>query len=251
LACEDGEGEYREANSHCSSADTKELVKVECNDSRTITKILRESWTEFTSLLGRGFCLRQMYNDPEWLIGRKLSRPSDDEFLYIAIEIPFAEWKRIQAMKELGDFFYSNLDRVPGNRRISAAIYIRCMPHPRHDSQQDGLLHGGPGRQAVIHQNHSAAADDKQPKSGRHYGRWRSRLHQDDLTPHTLQYLHGDFSIRVRSSCAVNSTNAAHQGMGSRTDPRRLDGRQHLATDSTRERPGRATTEASRAFIGG
>jgi len=79
-----------------------------------------------------------MYNDTEWLVGRKLSCPSDDEFLYIVVEILFAEWKRIQAMKELGDFFDPNLDRIRGSRRICAAIYIRCMPHPVHDLSNMG-----------------------------------------------------------------------------------------------------------------
>jgi hypothetical protein len=104
LARDDGEGEYCEANGHRSSADAKQLVKIERNDSSAITKILSESCTEFMSLWRRSFCLRQMYNDPEWFIGRELSRPSDDEFLYIVVEILFAERKRIQAMKELGDF---------------------------------------------------------------------------------------------------------------------------------------------------
>jgi hypothetical protein len=30
-----------------------------------------------------------MHNDREWFIGQKLSRPSDDEFLYIVVEILF------------------------------------------------------------------------------------------------------------------------------------------------------------------
>lgn len=35
-------------------------------------------------------------------------------------------------------------------------------------------------------------------------GRWRGRLHQEDLfTTHTLQYLHGDFSIRKPFDDAV------------------------------------------------
>jgi hypothetical protein len=110
LACDDGEGKYREANGHHSSADAKELVKIERNDSGAITKILTESGTEFMSLRRGSFCLRQMYNDPEWLIGRELPRPSDDEFLYILVEVLFAERKRIQAMKELGDFFDPNTE---------------------------------------------------------------------------------------------------------------------------------------------
>src|ERR1700716_2139868 len=110
LACDDGEGKYREANGHRSSADAKELVKIERNDSGAITKILTESGTEFMGLRRGSFCLRQMYNDPEWLIGRELPRPSDEEFLYILIEVLFAERKRIQAMKELGDFFDPNTE---------------------------------------------------------------------------------------------------------------------------------------------
>src|ERR1700737_4223203 len=137
LASDDGEGEHREANGHRSSADAKEFVKIERNDSGAITKILSDSCTEFMSLWRRSFCLRQMYNDPEWFIGRELSRPSDDEFLYIVVEILFAERKRIQAMKELGDFFDPNLDRIRGGRRRCAAICIRCMPHLVHDFPQD------------------------------------------------------------------------------------------------------------------
>src|SRR3981081_2322920 len=120
LACDDGEGKYREANGHRSSADAKELVKIERNDSGAITKILTESGTEFMSLRRGSFCLRQMYNDPEWLIGRELSRPSYDKFLYIVVEILFAERKRIQAMKKLGDSFDPNLDRIRGSGRICA-----------------------------------------------------------------------------------------------------------------------------------
>jgi len=120
LACDDGEREYREANGHRSSADAKELVKIERNDSGAIVKILSESCTEFMSLRRRSFCLRQMYNDPEWLIGRELSRPSYDKFLYIVVEILFAERKRIQAMKKLGDSFDPNLDRIRGSGRICA-----------------------------------------------------------------------------------------------------------------------------------
>src|ERR1700722_11336086 len=116
-----------------SSADAKQLVKIEPDNSGAIAKILSESCTEFVSLGRRSFCLRQMHNDPEWLVGRKLSRPSDDEFLYIAVEIPLAERKRIQAMKELGYLFDPNLDRICGSRRICAAIYIRCMAHLVHD----------------------------------------------------------------------------------------------------------------------
>ena len=112
LACDHGEGEYREANGHRSSADTKELFKIERNDSGAITKILGESCTEFMSLGCGSFCLRQMHNDPEWLIGREFSRPSDDELLRIVVEILFPERKRIQAMKELSDFFNPNLDRI-------------------------------------------------------------------------------------------------------------------------------------------
>ena len=117
LASDDGEGEYRETNGHRSSADAKQLVKIEPDNSGTIAKILSESCTEFVSLRRRSFCLRQMHNDPEWLIGRKLSRPSDDEFLYIVVEIFFAVRKGIQTMKELGDFLDPNLDRIRGSRR--------------------------------------------------------------------------------------------------------------------------------------
>jgi hypothetical protein len=46
-------------------------------------------------LLRRSFCLWQMYNDPEWFIGREFPRPPDDEFLYIVVEILFPERKRI------------------------------------------------------------------------------------------------------------------------------------------------------------
>ena len=133
LASDDGEGEYRETNGHRSSADAKQLVKIEPDNSGAIAKILSESCTEFVSLRRRSFCLRQMHNDPEWLIGRKLSRPSDDEFLYIVVEIFFAVRKGIQTMKELGDFLDPNLDRIRGSRRICAAIYIRCMPHLVND----------------------------------------------------------------------------------------------------------------------
>src|SRR3984893_798639 len=116
-----------------SSADAKQLVKIEPDNSGAIAKILSESCTEFVSLRRRSFCLRQMHNDPEWLIGRKLSRPSDDEFLYIVVEIFFAVRKGIQTMKKLGDFLDPNLDRIRGSRRICAAIYIRCMPHLVND----------------------------------------------------------------------------------------------------------------------
>src|ERR1700682_5179041 len=118
LACDNGEGEYREANGHRSAADAKELVQVERNDSGAITKILSEGCTELMSLVRGSLCLRQMHNDPERLIGRELSRPSDDEFLRFLVEISFAERKRIQAMKELGDFFNPNLDRICGYRRL-------------------------------------------------------------------------------------------------------------------------------------
>src|SRR3979409_2549011 len=50
LACDDGEGEYREANGHRSSANAKELLKIEPNDSGAIPKILSQSCTEFMSL---------------------------------------------------------------------------------------------------------------------------------------------------------------------------------------------------------
>src|SRR3981189_2094862 len=50
LACDDGEGEYREANGHRSSADAKELFKIEPNDSGAIAKILSQSCTELMSL---------------------------------------------------------------------------------------------------------------------------------------------------------------------------------------------------------
>src|ERR1700675_4131246 len=119
-ASDEGEGEYRETNGHRSSAGAKQLVKIEPDNSGAIAKILSESCTEFVSLRRRSFCLRQMHNDPEWLIGRKLSRPSDDEFLYIVVEIFFAVRKRIQTMKELGDFLDPNLDRIRGRRRRSS-----------------------------------------------------------------------------------------------------------------------------------
>jgi hypothetical protein len=51
-----------------------------------------------------------MYDDPEWFIGRELSRPSDDKLLHIVVEILFAERKRVQAMKKLDDFFDPKLD---------------------------------------------------------------------------------------------------------------------------------------------
>jgi hypothetical protein len=57
-----------------------------------------------------------MHDDPEGVIGRQLSRPTDDKFLCILVEIPFAKWKRIEAMKKLGDFFNPNLDRICGCR---------------------------------------------------------------------------------------------------------------------------------------
>jgi hypothetical protein len=125
LAYDDGEREHREANGHRSSADAKELVKIKRNDSGAIVKILSESCTEFMSLRRRSFCLRQMYNDSEWLIGWELSRPSDDKFLYIVVEILFAERKRIQAMKKLGDFSDPKLDRIRGSGRICA---VRVTP---------------------------------------------------------------------------------------------------------------------------
>src|ERR1700680_1461976 len=104
LASDDGEGEYRETNGHRSSADAKQLVKIEPDNSGTIAKILSESCTEFVSLRRRSFCLRQMHNDPEWLIGRKLSRPSDDEFLYIVVEIFFRGTERDPDYEKAGRF---------------------------------------------------------------------------------------------------------------------------------------------------
>ncbi len=66
-----------------SSPNAKKLVEIERKDRGTITKILRESYTELLSL-GRGSLgLRQMCHDPDRLIGRELSRPSDDKFLRI------------------------------------------------------------------------------------------------------------------------------------------------------------------------
>jgi hypothetical protein len=61
-----------------------------------------------------------MYDDPEWFIGRELSRPSDDKLLHIVVEILLAERKRVQAMKKLGDFFDPNFDRIRGSGRICA-----------------------------------------------------------------------------------------------------------------------------------
>lgn len=76
-----------------------------------IAKILGESCTKFVSLQRGSLCLRQMHNDREWFIGRKLSRPSDDEFLYIVVEILFAV-RRIQTM--------------PHSDCASCAGYCRC-----------------------------------------------------------------------------------------------------------------------------
>src|ERR1700730_4992762 len=47
LACDDGERKYREANGHRSSADAKELPKIERNDSGAISKILSNSGADF------------------------------------------------------------------------------------------------------------------------------------------------------------------------------------------------------------
>src|SRR5258708_5605301 len=60
-----------------------------------------------------------MHNDPEWFIGRELSRPSDDEFLYIVVEILFAERKRIQA-ERAGRFFRSE---SRSHLRLSAVVH--------------------------------------------------------------------------------------------------------------------------------
>jgi hypothetical protein len=92
--------------------------KIELNDSGAVTKISSESCTEFISLRRGRLCLRQTHNDPQWLIGRELSRPAHNEFLCFFVEILFAEWKGIQAMKELGDFFNPNLDRGCGCRPL-------------------------------------------------------------------------------------------------------------------------------------
>ena len=104
FASDDGEGEYCKTNGHRSSADAKQLVKIEPDNSGAIAKILSESCTEFVSLRRRSFCLRQMHNDPEWLIGRKLSRPSDDEFLYIVVEIFFRGTERDPDYEKAGRF---------------------------------------------------------------------------------------------------------------------------------------------------
>ena len=118
----------------------KSSLRSERNDSGAMAEILSESCTEFMRLWRRSFCLRQMYDDPEWLIGQELSRPSNDEFLYIVVEFLFAERKRIETMKELGDFFDPNLDRIRGSRRICVAI--RCMPHRLHDlGARTGVRH--------------------------------------------------------------------------------------------------------------
>jgi hypothetical protein len=46
-------------------------------------------------------------------------------------------------------------------------------------------------------------------------GRWRGRLHQEDLfTTHTLQYLHGDFSIRKPFQNAVADPSHASFPLG-------------------------------------
>jgi hypothetical protein len=67
LACDDGEGKDREANGHRSTADAKQLAKIERDDSGAITKILGDSCTEFTSL-GRGsFGFRPPDEEGEWL----------------------------------------------------------------------------------------------------------------------------------------------------------------------------------------
>jgi hypothetical protein len=76
-----------------SAADAKELAKIELNASGAISKISSDSSFKFMSLRSRSLCLRQVHNDPQRLIGRELSRPSDDEFLCILVEILFAERK--------------------------------------------------------------------------------------------------------------------------------------------------------------
>jgi hypothetical protein len=57
-------------------------------------------------------CLRQMHNDPDWLILWQLSRPTDNELLGIFVEISFSERKWIERVKELGDVVDSYLDRM-------------------------------------------------------------------------------------------------------------------------------------------
>jgi hypothetical protein len=69
-----------------------------------------------------------MYNDADWLVGRELSRPSDDKFLRTVVEILFAERKRIQAMKELGDFFNPDLDRICVCGPLSVHILSNLEP---------------------------------------------------------------------------------------------------------------------------
>jgi hypothetical protein len=69
-----------------------------------------------------------MHNDPERLIGRKLSRPSDDEFLYIVVEIFFAVRKRIQAMKTWAIFSIRiSIVFAAVVRYVPLSIFAACL----------------------------------------------------------------------------------------------------------------------------
>jgi hypothetical protein len=61
-------------------------------------------------------CLRlwQMHDDFEGLAFRHLSRPTDDKFLHVLVEVFFTEWKGIEGVKELGDILDSQLDCLRG-----------------------------------------------------------------------------------------------------------------------------------------
>jgi hypothetical protein len=109
-----------------------------------------------------------MHNDPEWLIERKLSRPSDDELLYIVVEILFAvrKRKRIQTMKELSDFLDPNLDRIRRRRRRSStSIPTGCRIGWRHPAtERSGRLLMCSLRRAVRVQPHTHRTGAPRPR---------------------------------------------------------------------------------------
>ncbi len=68
LTDDNAEGENREPDGQCATANAKELVEIETEDLGTIAKKTRESRPQLVSPGRRCLSLRQVHDDPEWQV---------------------------------------------------------------------------------------------------------------------------------------------------------------------------------------
>ena len=100
------------ADAERAPTNPEKLIEIALDDARSMGKMSAERIAQLPCRVRLSGTVGKMDDDFDWLIDGQFARPTDDEFLRLAIEVSLPKRKWIKGMKELRYLVDAKLDCV-------------------------------------------------------------------------------------------------------------------------------------------